>query len=511
MMASTAAGAASVPSRRAVRKGQGPWYHSRVSIELDATAAAALDRTATAIGSPRGRAAGREDLEPGTRLAHYRIERKLGQGGMGQVWLATDLALDRPVAIKVLPPEVAGDADRRSRLIREARAQARLVHPHVCHIYFIGEEEGRVFFAMEYVDGETLAQRLERGPLPPDQALELARQAALGLRAADAAGFTHRDIKPSNLMIDRHGVLKVMDFGLVSASSGEPRAGGDDDGGAAPLAASAMVGTPLYMAPEQGRGEAVDRRADIYALGATLHHMIAGAPPYAGDTAAELLSRHASGARPRLTVSLAPKTRRRATLADAVIARMMATRVADRYPDYDQLLAALDQASTIRTRPAGMFVRIAAALLDLVAVTLIAMPGAVLFEYIGGDVGPWILVFSLLAYPLCLARWSTTPGGALLDLEYIPHLGRGKVGYLQAALRFLSCYGPFLVGTSLAEWGHAADVDRLVWTGELVGILGVLYMFGEAARVAMRSVDKRTSWDRVAGTRVCYKRHAEAA
>ena len=463
----------------------------------------ALDRTATAAGSVLARAAPDRAVGPGTRLAHFRIEHLLGQGGMGQVWLATDLALDRPVALKLLPAEAASDPDRRQRLVREARAQARLVHPNVCHIYFIGEDDGRLFFAMEYVEGETLAQRLERGPLPPDQAIELARMAALGLRAADEVGFTHRDIKPSNLMIDRHGVLKVMDFGLV-ASSAAPAAAGDSE---APVSASARVGTPLYMAPEQGRGEAVDRRADIYALGATLHHTIAGAPPFAGETAAALLSRHESAARPRLTA--AGKRRRRATLADDVVATMMAKRPADRYADYDAVIDALDRASTVRTRPAGMWVRAVAAVLDLLAAALlIGVPMALLAPTDDDDL--WLIVVGALIYPAAIARWGATPGRAVLDLEVIQDRGHRRVPYLHAAFRFAAQFGPLVLGAGLSDLGSLIGVEALRLTGIGIAIAGLAYVALEVLRTATRSVDKRTLWDRAAGTRTCYRRRSGA-
>lgn len=509
------------------RPAPGSCYHLAVAIDLDATVPAAaaatgasgasppappgpLDRTATAAGSARALAAvgpGRE-VGAGTRLAHFRLERLLGQGGMGQVWLATDLALDRPVAIKLLPAATAGDPDRRARLVREARSQARLVHPNVCHIYFIGEEDGLLFFAMEYVRGETLARRLERGPLPPDEALELTRMAAAGLRAADAAGFTHRDIKPSNLMIDHHGVLKVMDFGLV-ASSPTPEPGAAGGGAApddAPVAASALVGTPLYMAPEQGRGEAVDRRADIYALGATLHHMIAGAPPFAGDTAADLLGQHQSALRPRLTAT-APLPRA-ATLADEVVARMMAKRAADRPADYDEVLALLTRASTVHTRPAGMWVRAAAAAIDLLVTALVVLPLTLVTPFLDDDV--LMTAVWLVGWPLALARWGATPGRALFELAVVPDRGRGRVRFLQAVLRYLAEYGPLTLGGAVADLGTALDHALLRTAGIALAVAGVAYVAIEVARAALRSVDKRPLWDRLAGTRTCYRPRAAA-
>ncbi len=491
-----------------------PATMSAVPLELDATLRpepaspgaggadpAPLDRTATAAGSVRARAAMADGaVGPGTRLAHFRIERLLGQGGMGQVWLATDLALDRPVALKLLPAETAGDRDRRDRLVREARAQARLVHPHVCHIYFIGEDDGRMFFAMEYVEGETLGQRLERGPLPPDEAVELTRMAALGLRAADEAGFTHRDVKPSNLMIDRHGVLKVMDFGLVSTSPGDMVAG--EDG--APVAASALVGTPLYMAPEQGRGEAVDRRADIYALGATLHHMIGGAPPFSGESATQLQSRHEAAVRPRLTEATKGSTRRSATLADDVVAKMMAKRPADRYQTYDELIDALDRASTARTRPAGMSVRAVAAFVDLMCALLIAAPLIALMPRLEENV--WVLAVWVIVYPLALARWGATPGRALLDLEVISERDDGRVSFFQAALRFLAQYGAIVVGSAIGDVGALVGNRWMEAGAKVPVVIGLAYVGISVLATGARSIDKRTPWDRASRTRTCYRR-----
>src|SRR5690242_2662949 len=223
--------------------------------------------------------------------------------------------------MKVLPAQLARDPVRRDRMIREARSQARVSHPNVGHIYFIGEELGRLYFAMEFVAGETVADRIARGPLNPEDALAIVRSAALGLREAQRSGITHRDVKPSNLMIDGHGMVKVLDFGLAA---GSPGALGDG-----PVAQTSLAGTPLYMAPEQARGEPVDFRADIYALGATLYHLVSGKPPFQAASVAELQTLHESAERPLLPRK--SQARMHINALDALIAKMMAPRPEDRF------------------------------------------------------------------------------------------------------------------------------------------------------------------------------------
>jgi Protein kinase domain/RDD family len=475
-----------------------------------ATAATAVgrasDKTATSdrLG-PVDHSTGAVAIGPGIRLAHFEIVKPLGHGGMGEVYLARDIALDRPVALKLLPAAVARDAGRRERLVREARAQARLNHPNVAHLYYIGEDHGHLFFAMEYVDGETLGQRLERGPLSTDDALELARMAALGLREAHRHGFTHRDIKPSNLMIDRHGVLKVMDFGLVTDAVATSDAGAS--AGHQPIAASALVGTPLYMAPEQGRGLVVDHRADIYALGATLHHMIAGAPPFSGNSAAELLSLHDSGARSSL---VGVRGRRRTVgLIDAVVTAMMSKRAADRPGSYDDVIAAMDRASPTRSRPAGFWPRSVAALVDLLLGAIISIP---LASALSGSGNLGLAAFVLVAMPFIVARFATTVGHALFDLAIVPAVGDGRLGFFRTALRSIVMTGPMFVGTALDDLGEALDSTLVRHIGVAVTIVGIAYPAIELARVALTTADARTLWDRVAGTRVRYKaRPSEAA
>ena len=301
----------------------------------------APDRTATDAGRNRPPEPEGDDLT-GARLAHFRVDRLLGKGGMGAVYLATDLALDRPVALKFLPREIARDPALKERFYREARAQARIAHPNVCHIYFIGEQDEQLFFAMEYIDGESLQDRLDReGSLEPAAAVEYCRMAALGLREAHRHGFTHRDIKPSNVMIDRHGTVKVVDFGIVKKAPEDGDSAITSEGGG-------LIGTPLYMAPEQAKGEAVDLRADMYALGATLHHLISGQPPFRGDTPLSVVSRHLGEPRPRLDMR-GGRRRARAAL-DELCDRMMAKRPGDRFASYDDLLDAFERVSPDRAR-----------------------------------------------------------------------------------------------------------------------------------------------------------------
>ncbi len=434
-------------------------------------------------------------LGPGAVLAHFRIDGLAGKGGMGEVYRATDLALDRPVALKVLPASAADDPGRRERMIREARAQARIVDPHVCHIYYVGEERGLLFFAMEYVPGETLAEKLARGPLAPTDAIELVRQAALGLREAHAQGFTHRDVKPSNLMVDAHGEIKLVDFGLVTRGPGPT--GGD-------ASATTAVGTPLYMAPEQGRGVEVDFRADIYALGATLHHLIAGRPPFAGDTIAELRSQHESALRPAIAAS----GRRGQVLVqiDQLCARMMAKRPEDRFASYDQLIAELERVSPIRARPAGFFVRGFAALIDFIIAALASVPIQLVLPDLNRHAILWMCIVAY--HTIATARWGRTVGRALLEIEVVSASSGRPPPVARAALRFVLEYGP-VATVAILEEGNvrdrlATDLDAGGTFASIATLAGILVMMW----AAWRRYDKRALWDLAAGTEERYRRVA---
>lgn len=209
----------------------------------------------------------------GRVVAHYRIVGPLGGGGMGVVYKAQDLSLERIVALKFLPPELTRDPDAKTRFLQEARAASALDHPNICTIHEVGEtDEGHLYLAMACYDGETLKQRLQRGRLPIDEALETSQQVARGLVKAHRHGIVHRDIKPANLMITTDEIVKILDFGIakLAGAAGLTRAG-------------SSLGTPGYMSPEQARGEEVDPRTDVWSLGAVLYEMVTGRRPFRGE------------------------------------------------------------------------------------------------------------------------------------------------------------------------------------------------------------------------------------
>jgi TolB-like protein/tetratricopeptide (TPR) repeat protein len=227
----------------------------------------------------------------GTRLGPYEITEPLGKGGMGEVYRARDSRLERSVAIKILAPQ-ARDSDGARRFDREARAVASLSHPHVVALFDVGEQDGVAYVVTELVEGDTLRDRLARGPLRTQEAAELAGQVAEGLSAAHDRGLVHRDIKPENIVITPAGRAKILDFGLAKADamSREPSSSQTDPTVSVLTEPGMISGTVGYMSPEQVRGEPVDARSDIFALGSVLYEMLAGRRPFAGDSKVETLN-----------------------------------------------------------------------------------------------------------------------------------------------------------------------------------------------------------------------------
>ena len=231
-------------------------------------------------------------LAPGTRVAHYEVTALLGEGGMGQVWQATDTQLGREVALKILPDAFAADPDRLARFTREAQILASLNHPNIAAIYGIEEAEGTRPLVLELVEGPTLADRISKGPIPLDVALPNAKEIAEALEAAHEAGVIHRDLKPANIKVKDDGTVKVLDFGLAKALDPTPT-GDPSESPTLTAAATQMgviMGTSAYMSPEQARGKPVDKRADIWAYGAVLFEMLTGRRLFEAGDVSEVLA-----------------------------------------------------------------------------------------------------------------------------------------------------------------------------------------------------------------------------
>ena len=229
-------------------------------------------------------------LPPDTRLGYYEIRSKLGAGGMGEVYLAEDIRLNRKVAIKFLPPESTADRLAKRRLVREAQAAAALDHPNICAIHEVGEENGRAFIVMQYIEGETLAARIQRQPLGLKEALGLAAQSADALAEAHARGIVHRDIKPQNVMITARGQAKILDFGLAKVVANRGMLNSEAETQSLLTEAGVIMGTIPYMSPEQVKGEALDARSDIFSFGVVMYEMITRHRPFAAKTTAEIIS-----------------------------------------------------------------------------------------------------------------------------------------------------------------------------------------------------------------------------
>src|ERR1700682_1959274 len=233
-------------------------------------------------------------LSPGASLSHYRIVSQLGAGGMGEVYLAQDTRLDRKVALKILPADLAANHDRMRRFTQEAKAAAALNHPNIATIHEIGESDSVNFIAMEFINGATLREKIHQEQTDLRKLLRHLQHVAEGLAKAHAAGIVHRDLKPDNIMITRDGHAKILDFGLAKLIEPQPVPAGDSDEVATAVmlqrsSPGAIMGTVGYMSPEQAKAKQIDQRSDIFSFGCVLYEAVTGRKPFVGDSVVETL------------------------------------------------------------------------------------------------------------------------------------------------------------------------------------------------------------------------------
>jgi uncharacterized RDD family membrane protein YckC len=479
---------------------------AETSPETSALGATAYDIERPPLGPD---AVSGEDPLIGRRVDHFEVRGMLGQGGMGTVYLAHDLSLERPVAIKVLRTELASNRDLIGRLVLEARAQARLQHPNVVTIYHIGAHEGAPYFAMEYVHGKTLADHLElNGPLPWADALEYVIQTTRALMTAHARGIVHRDIKPSNLILDgaegagpAGAAIKVADFGLAAPPGS---------------AEEHFVGSPYYAAPEQIAGKPPNYRSDMYALGITFHELLTGAPPFQAESLKEMLSLHAQAPRPEIAADRAPWRLRQ------LITEMIDPDPHKRPWTYEELLGRLEQA---RPKPAlvgGVAARGMALIVDMMLLALVG-------EGLSGGLSlpvrlahQFALVLFAVYYILCHRLWGKTLGKRLLGLRI--QGTKRAVNVPRLALRFaVEFWGPLTAAVMInLQLGAALETSAI---SEAVG--AELPVLPDSAQALLNAVlipnlmlavpwlagflfafiddDRQALHDRAARTRVVYE------
>ncbi|MGB7070774.1 MAG: serine/threonine-protein kinase [Pyrinomonadaceae bacterium] len=276
-------------------------------------------------------------LKAGDTVSHYRIETPIGVGGMGEVYLAEDQKLHRSVALKVLQQDLLQNRDRMRRFQREAEVVSALNHPNILTVFEFDVDGDVHLIVCEYVKGETLRARLERGPLPVEEALDIAIQIASALNAAHEAGVVHRDIKPDNVMIRDDGYVKVLDFGLAKLT--EPVS---TDGPADPRVQifsqpGLIMGTAAYMSPEQTRGSSIDFRSDIFSFGVVIYEMLSGSSPFKGETNTDVIAAIIQREPRPVSHSIADVPQE----VDAIIARSLEKNKVDRYQTSGEMLAAL--------------------------------------------------------------------------------------------------------------------------------------------------------------------------
>lgn len=343
----------------------------------------------------------------GETLGPYRLLSKVGEGGMGEVYRARDGRLNRDVAVKILPQDVARDPERLDRFEREARASAALNHPGIIATYDVGQADGIAFVVMEILDGATLRTELTAHPPTQRKAVEWTIQIANALAAAHARGIVHRDIKPENLFVTSDGRIKILDFGIARFTAAEASAT-DQATVAAGTEAGKVLGTVGYMSPEQVRGEAIDARSDIFALGVVLYEMLAGHRAFAGDTSVETMHAILKADPPEFTGQAVPGA------LDRIVRRCLEKRPEDRFHSAHDLALALEAVTGSRTQPVsavsaaaprrrGLVFAVAAATILLAAAAAV---GGWWFAHSPGEALPTIRQVTTRRGSISAARYS---------------------------------------------------------------------------------------------------------
>src|SRR5213083_429090 len=328
---------------------------------------------------------GQADLLIGRTIGHYKISERIGTGGMGEVYLATDMTAGRKAALKLLPMRFTGDAERLKRFQQEAHAVVGLNHPNILTVYEIGEDHSTHYIASELIEGETLRQRLMRGPMQVGEAVDIAIQVASALAAAHEAGIVHRDIKPENIMLRPDGYVKVLDFGIAKLAEQEVPLTMPKDEALLLVETNlgSILGTVRYMSPEQAYGAPVDKGTDIWSLGVVLYEMLTGHAPFSGETPGEAMSSILEMEPPPLTSYVAHTPAE----LQQIISKTLRKDRKERYQSAHELLEALKdlrhklefKADVARATAAPSWLRwtwspIAVALVVLVAALALALP-----------------------------------------------------------------------------------------------------------------------------------------
>lgn len=274
--------------------------------------------------------------QPNSTISHYRIISRLGAGELGEVLLAEDTKLNRKVAIRVLPPESVTDKHSKKRVLKEARAIAKVDHPNICPIYEVDEENGQSFIVMQYVEGQNLSARSKSRPLLLRETLDVATQVANALAEAHGRGVIHRNLKPQNIILTEHGQVTVLDFGLTRATPEKTIQGSQSETSLLPPKAGSVVASVSYMSPEQVRGEELDGRSDIFSYGVLIYEILNGRPPFVAKGSEEIMLAILTRDPPPLLGIVSPQFER-------LVRRCLEKNLTTRFQTMDELVGALDQ------------------------------------------------------------------------------------------------------------------------------------------------------------------------